>query len=259
MSGKVYLVGAGPGDPELLTRKAYRLICEADVVLHDELVPAEILALVPETAALVNVGKRCGGKHVSQELTNALLVAYASDGAMVVRLKGGDPMIFGRAGEEMDALREAGIAFEVVPGITAALGAAAAAQVPLTDRRSAPGVSFLTGHHCAQRVPPAESARSNGRADEQATLVLYMPGSDYASVAAGLVSRGWAQDTPCLVVSHATLPDQQIMHTTLAGLPGATRFAAPAILIVGAVAREVRSEDDSRVAPGELAVTRTFD
>ncbi len=135
MSGKVYLVGAGPGDPELLTRKALRLLRAADVVLHDDLVAPEILALIPPTARLHNVGKRCGRKSITQEEINALLVAYASDGLTVVRLKGGDPLIFGRAGEEMEVLWEARIDFEVVPGVTAALGAAAAARIPLTDRR----------------------------------------------------------------------------------------------------------------------------
>ena len=239
MSGKVYLVGAGPGDPELLTRKAYRLIRTADVVLHDELVSPEILALISRTAHVVNVGKRCGGKHVSQERTNSLLVEYASDGAMVVRLKGGDPLIFGRAGEEMDALRVVGIPFEVVPGITAALGAAAAAQVALTDRRSASRVTFLTGHQCAGRRAPGEGTIPS----DHETLVLYMPGRDCAAVAAELTARGWDETTPCLVVSRATQPDQKILRTTLADLPHASGIPAPAILIVGAVTAQADSTE----------------
>jgi len=195
------------------------------------LVSAEILELLPPHAFVVNVGKRCGGRHMSQEATNALLVSYASDGLTVVRLKGGDPMIFGRAGEEMDALRAAGIPFEVVPGITAALGAAAAAQVPLTDRRSASSVTFLTGHHCASRGDHLPRApRRDGE-----TLALYMPGSDRAGVAADLLSRGWGQNTPCLIVSRATQPSQQTLRTTLADLPHAPAFPAPCILFVGSV------------------------
>src|SRR5271157_4516504 len=129
--GKVYLMGAGPGNPELLTVKAARLLRSADAVLHDDLVSREILALAPARARVHNVGKRCGTKRATQEEINALLIAYARDGLTVVRLKGGDPLIFGRAREEMDALREAGIEFEIVPGVTAALSAAAVAQIPL--------------------------------------------------------------------------------------------------------------------------------
>src|SRR6266705_292319 len=147
MNGKVYLVGAGPGDPELLTLKALKVLKRADVVLHDELVGAEILAQVPSTARIHNVGKRCGGKSTSQREINSLLIQYALLGLQVVRLKGGDPFIFGRGGEEMQALREAGIEVEVVPGITAALGAAAAIQIPLTYREISSSLVFLTGHH----------------------------------------------------------------------------------------------------------------
>jgi len=244
MSGKVYLVGAGPGDPELLTRKAYRLLRAAGVVLHDELVSPEILALIPRKTRAVNVGKRCGGKHVSQEHINALLVTYASSGATVVRLKGGDPLVFGRGGEEMDALRDARIPFEVVPGITAALGAAAAAQIPLTDRRSSSRVTFLTGHQCAAQ----SSAHDRVTLADSETLVLYMPGHDYAAIGATLLSRGWSEDAACLLVSRATLPDQRVLRTTLARLPEAPRVAAPAILIVGEVASRQRGEPESELA-----------
>ena len=135
MSGKVYLVGAGPGDPELLTVKALRLLQNADVVLHDDLVAPEILQLIPSTAHVQNVGKRCGTKTMRQEEINFLMVTMAGSGLQVVRLKSGDPLIFGRAGEEMEALRRANVAYEVVPGITSALGAAAATGIPLTHRR----------------------------------------------------------------------------------------------------------------------------
>src|SRR5213079_3046813 len=146
MNGKVYLVGAGPGDPELLTLKALKILKRADIVLHDELVGAGILAFIPSTARIQNVGKRCGGKSTSQREINSLLIQYALLGLQVVRLKGGDPFIFGRGGEEIQALREAGIEVEVVPGITAALGAAAESEVPLTFRHQALRITFLTAH-----------------------------------------------------------------------------------------------------------------
>src|SRR5713226_2799671 len=146
MTGKVYLVGAGPGDPELLTLKALKLLRLADVVLPDELIGPEILASVPSSAQVHNVGKRCGRKSITQEEINALLVNHALLGLQVVRLKGGDPLIFGRGGEEMEALRKANIDFEIVPGVTAALGAAANAQIPLTHRQVASAIVLVTGH-----------------------------------------------------------------------------------------------------------------
>ncbi len=146
MPGKVYLVGAGPGDPELLTRKAWRVLQTADVVLHDDLVSEEILRVLPLAAQVVNVGKRCGAKGISQIEINALMVSLARQGKLVARLKNGDPLLFGRAGEEMDALRQAEIEFEVVPGVTSALGAAASARISLTDRRHSSRVVFVTAH-----------------------------------------------------------------------------------------------------------------
>src|SRR5690242_15024477 len=143
--GKVFLVGAGPGDPDLLTLKAAKVLRSADVVLHDELVSAEILQLIPATAEVVNVGKRCGKKSTPQEDTNRLLIQYSLMGRTVVRLKGGDPFIFGRGGEELEALRNAGVEVEVVPGITAALGAAAGNQIPLTHREIASTLVLVTG------------------------------------------------------------------------------------------------------------------
>src|SRR5271166_2014772 len=146
MAGKVYLVGAGPGDPELLTRKAWRVLQSATVVLHDDLVPQEILSVLPRAAQIVNVGKRCGDKKISQAEIGSLMVQLAREGKIVARLKSGDPLLFGRAGEEMEALRAAGIEFDVIPGVTAALGAAASAQISLTDRRHASRVVFVTAH-----------------------------------------------------------------------------------------------------------------
>src|SRR6202140_2967152 len=148
MSGKVYLVGAGPGDPELLTLKALRLLRTADVVFHDDLVTPEILRLISPTAEVQNVGKRCGSKAIRQEEINFLMVTRAAAGLQVVRLKSGDPLIFGRAGEEIEALRRSNIEYEIVPGVTSALGAAAAAGLPLTHRRASSTLVLIAGH-CA--------------------------------------------------------------------------------------------------------------
>jgi len=149
MTGKVFLVGGGPGDPELLTLKAARVLRTAEVVLHDDLVSAEVLRLVPPHALVHNVGKRSGKKNIRQEEINFLMVTLAASGLQVVRLKNGDPLIFGRIGEELAALRRANIDFEIVPGITAALGAAASAKVPLTNRNSSHALVFVTGHSAA--------------------------------------------------------------------------------------------------------------
>ncbi len=250
MNGKVYLVGAGPGDPELLTLKALRLLRVADVVLHDDLVAPEILALIPATVRLHNVGKRCGRKSISQEEINALLVAYASDGLTVVRLKGGDPLIFGRAGEEMEALREARIGFEVVPGVTAALGAAAAARIPLTDRRLASKLVFLTAHRRVGKI----ATDWRGVASPDTTLVVHMPGDNYGGLAAELCAAGLSGQTPCVIVSGAATPQEQIHRTTLEKLPQAPRLPAPALLIVGNVAAADRStENDIAESAGLLS------
>lgn len=233
MAGKVYLMGAGPGDPELLTLKAFKLLKWADVVLHDDLVGAEILALVPSTAKVINVGKRCGSKRVTQNEIHALLVSYALLDLCVVRLKSGDPLIFGRAGEEMEALRKAGIEFEVVPGITAALGAAAAAQVPLTFRGVSSAVTLLTNHHTEDLV---SEERGDGLTQD-GTLVVYMPGTDHERTAEKLVKAGTPPETPCAIIARATSNEQQVYVTTIAGLPGAPQFPAPSLLIVGKVAQ----------------------
>ena len=167
MKGKVYLVGAGPGDPELLTLKALRVLKTADAVLHDDLVTPEILQLISPTAQVHDVGKRCGKKKIQQEEINFLMVALADSGLRVVRLKSGDPMIFGRAGEEIEALRRADIPYEIVPGVTSALGAAAAAEIPLTHRRASSALVFMTAHQAsgseACRLEQAGGKRRNAR------------------------------------------------------------------------------------------------
>jgi len=175
MTGKVYLVGAGPGDPELLTLKAVRLLKHADVVLHDELVSAEILQMVPIDVQLRNVGKRCGKKNASQEEINFLMVTLAASGLQVVRLKGGDPLVFGRVGEKIAALRSANIEFEIVPGITAALGAASTAKIPLTHRHSSQALVFLAGHSATGN----DLTNWSALVSLGATVVIYMPGHRY--------------------------------------------------------------------------------
>jgi uroporphyrin-III C-methyltransferase len=230
--GKVYLVGAGPGDPELLTLKAERLLRSADVVLHDDLVSQAVLALVPAGTRVHDVGKRCGAKRITQEEINARLIAFAREGLTVVRLKGGDPLIFGRACEEMDALRQAGIEFAVVPGVTAALAAAAAAQISLTDRQLAPRLLLCSNHRCAGKR--ADGLREAVPSDT--TLAVYMPGNGLEELASELRASGFEDDTPCLLASCAARPQQQVHWTTVAELALAPRFMAPVLLIIGAVA-----------------------
>jgi uroporphyrin-III C-methyltransferase len=233
MKGKVYLVGAGPGDPELLTLKALRVLRTAEAVLHDDLVSPEILRVIPAAAQVLNVGKRCGQKKISQEEINFLMVALADTGLRVVRLKSGDPLIFGRAGEELEALRRANVEYEVVPGVTSALGAAAAAEIPLTHRRASSALVFITAH----QAMGSEAADWNKLAGSGATLVIYMPGHDYAAVGAKLKAAGVKDSTPCAVISRATTPEQRTHRTTVAGLGNSARLAAPSLLVVGEVVR----------------------
>jgi uroporphyrin-III C-methyltransferase len=233
MTGKVYLVGAGPGDPELLTLKAARALKHADVVLHDELVGKQILHLVPAHTQIRNVGKRCGKKNISQEEINFLMITLAASGFQVVRLKGGDPLIFGRIGEEIAALRKANIDFEIVPGITAALGAASTAQIPLTHRRSSHALVFLTGHSASGADPTDWRALvSLG-----ATVVIYMPGCHYSKVAHKLRTAGLSDDTPCLIISRATTSEEQVYSTNVRSLGDAPRLATPTLLVIGEVLR----------------------
>src|SRR5437879_3162949 len=232
MNGKVYLVGAGPGDPELLTLKALKVLNRADLVLHDELVGAEILAQVPSTARIHNVGKRCGGKSTSQREINSLLIQYALLRLQVVRLKGGDPFIFGRGGEEMEALRQAGIEVEIVPGITAALGAAAAVQVPLTHRELSSTLILVTG----------SSKQSNhianwpDRLPSNATVVVYMPG-DLGLLQDRLLASGVAPETPCAIISEATSESEKVNITKVSDLAVSPSMVAPKLLVIGEVVR----------------------
>ena len=233
MKGKVYLVGAGPGDPELLTLKALRILRMADAVLYDDLVAPEILKFVPSTAQLHGVGKRCGKKKIHQEEINFLMIALADSGLQVVRLKSGDPMIFGRAGEEIEALRKAGVDYEIVPGITSALGAAAAAEIPLTHRRMSSAVVFITAHQ-ASGSGPADWAKLAGSG---ATLVIYMPGHDHARIGANLQNASLGADTPCAFISRATTKQQKVFRTTVGALTDAPQLPSPTLLVVGDVVR----------------------
>jgi uroporphyrin-III C-methyltransferase len=233
MKGKVYLVGAGPGDPELLTLKALRLLQTADAVLHDDLVAPEILKLIPPTAQVHNVGKRCGKKKILQEEINFLMVALADSGLRVVRLKCGDPLIFGRAGEEIESLRRANIPFEIVPGVTSSMGAAAAGQIPLTHRRASSALVFMTAHQAKE----SEAANWSKLAGSGATLVIYMPGQDYSALATRLKGAGVTDATPCAIISRATTPQQRTHSSTVGELRRAPKLASPTLLVVGDVVR----------------------
>ncbi len=233
---RVYLVGAGPGDPELLTVKATRVLGLADVVVYDRLVPPEILSLIPQGAARIDVGKRAGHHPVPQEEINRLLVRLASGGRTVVRLKGGDPFIFGRGSEEAAELKRAGISFEIVPGITSAQGCAAAAQTPLTHRGLATGVRLVTGH-CKSDEPLDLDWR--GLADPRTTLVVYMGLANIEEIARRLIDEGLDAETPVLAISQGTTPRERRFCASLAGLARAAReaeFDGPVLFIIGKVA-----------------------
>jgi uroporphyrin-III C-methyltransferase len=230
LPGQVYLVGAGPGDPELLTRKAERILRSANIVLHDSLVSPEILALISGSAERIDVGKRAGFRLLSQDDINSLLVSAAQTHEIVARLKGGDPLLFGRAAEEIGALRRHNIPVEVVPGISAAFASAAAAQISLTDRRVASRVLFTTFSRSAE-------ARLFSGVDlsPDTTIVVYMPGPDYAEVSRWLLDANLAPDTPVQVVSKASQPAQTSRATTIAALGNMAALPAPALLLVGRV------------------------
>ena len=232
-AGKVFVVGAGPGDPELLTLKAAKVLRSADVVLHDELVSQEILRLIPSRAQIFNVGKRCGKKSTPQEQINRLLLEHALLGLQVVRLKGGDPFIFGRGGEELEALREAGIEVEIVPGITAALGAAASTQVPLTHREVSSALILVTG----SSKKSDHIANWPDRLPSNATVVVYMPGHDLPALQSRLLASGVLREVPCAIISGATSESEQVHITTVADLHAAPQLHAPKLLVVGEVVR----------------------
>ena len=234
--GKVYLVGAGPGDPELLTMKAARLLKEADVVVYDRLVSEEVLGLVAAGVSKIFVGKAPGNHHAPQESINEMLVRLARAGHRVVRLKGGDPFVFGRGGEEALHLVRHGVDFEVVPGITAALACAAYAGIPLTHRGLARHLHFVAGH-CRGDVPLELDWRA--LADREATLVFYMALANLNEVRTHLLNVDLPGDTPVALVESGTTARQRCVNTTLDGMVRAARTQrvdTPTVVIIGRVA-----------------------
>jgi len=234
--GKVYLVGAGPGDADLLTVRAARLLAEPDVVVYDNLVSADVLELIPRSAERIYVGKERGNHSMVQSDINELLVRLARAGRQVVRLKGGDPFVFGRGGEELQALAAAGITFEVVPGITAACGVAGYAGIPLTHRDLAQACLFVTGHlkdgSCDLDWPALARARQ--------TVVIYMGLGGLAEICAQLIAHGLPATTPAAVVEQGTTLDQRVVSATLADLDVCVEQAelrSPCLIIVGEVVR----------------------
>ena len=232
-TGTVYLVGAGPGDPDLLTLRAARLIERAQLVVHDGLVDPAILALAPASATLISVAKSRSKHTMPQESINALLVREAQTGRDVVRLKGGDPFVFGRGGEEMEACRAAGIRVEIVPGISAANGAAAAAGIPLTHRDSASIVSFVAGQCKGLKDQDWAGLAGKGR-----TLVIFMGVKTAPQIAEKLMEDGLAPDMPVAVIENAARSSMRVLRASLAALPQLVeqeRVASPALIVIGEV------------------------
>jgi uroporphyrin-III C-methyltransferase/precorrin-2 dehydrogenase/sirohydrochlorin ferrochelatase len=234
-AGEAWLVGAGPGDPGLLTIRALQIMQTADVILHDRLVSTEVLDMSRRDADLISVGKTPGCRANSQEEINELLVSLVNAGKRVCRLKGGDPFIFGRGGEEAEALRDAGLAFKVVPGITAAAGCAAYAGIPLTHRNMSQSVAFVTAHG----KNSVDALDWEALARDRQTLAFYMAVQRFPDLMNNLIGHGRSADTPVAIIEKGTTPDQRVIRGTLGQLTllaDAHRVAAPAMLIVGEVA-----------------------
>lgn len=239
----VFLVGAGPGDPELLTLKALRVLRDAEVVLHDSLVNPVVLAMAGPGAVLIDVGKRCGRHSAPQAEICRLLVAEAQAGRRVVRLKGGDPMVFGRATEEMDALNAAGIGFAVVPGVTAATAAAATLGQSLTRRGIARSLHFLTGHGAESGLPAHDwvaLTRAGG------TLVVYMGGATLPGLAAHFIEAGMSPEMPAVAVESATLPTQRVFRGALGQLPAILAAAAAGGPVLVMIGEALRAAEDAQ-------------
>ena len=238
--GTVWLVGAGPGDPDLLTLRAARLVMNAQLIVHDGLVDPAILALARPGTELLSVAKQRSRHTLQQDDINALLVREALAGRDVVRLKGGDPFIFGRGGEEAEACRAAGVPVEVVPGISAAIGAAAAAQMPLTHRSHASVVSFVAG-----QCKGLSDQDWTGLAGKGRTLVIYMGLATSEAIAEKLIADGLAPEIPVAVIENATRPQMRVLRSSLAGLPAlvaAHQIKSPAIIVIGEAAGETETE-----------------
>lgn len=233
--GKVYLVGSGPGNPELMTIKAARLISGADVIVFDYLIASEVLGWAKEGAEKICVGKRSGFHSIEQSEIHSILVAKCREGKQVVRLKGGDPFVFGRGGEEASALRTAGVVFEVVPAVTAALGCAAYAGIPLTHRHASAAVSFISGHERPDKST-LELIDWKSHAQSGATLVLYMAMGRLAEIVSALVAGGRSPDEPVAVVQWGTTHKQRILRSRLNQLVEDVKeggFEAPSVVIIG--------------------------
>lgn len=233
-TGKVYLIGAGPGDPDLITLKAVKALNTASVVLVDDLVNRDILNHAP-TARVIEVGKRGGCKSTPQHFINRMMIALAQQGEIVVRLKGGDPFLFGRGGEEMLALRAAGIEPEIISGITSGIGAPATIGIPVTHRHYTHGVTFITGHTEQENQHNWEALANTGT-----TLVIYMGMARLQRLVREMLSAGYLPSTPVAAIQHGTLPNQQQLISTLSALPHAIQQAglgSPAILVVGDVVK----------------------
>lgn len=226
----VALVGAGPGDPDLLTVKAVRLLQTADVILHDDLVTEAVLELASPSALVENVGKRCGTAHIAQEEIQRRMIGYARQGLSVVRLKSGDPLLFGRANEEMAALDAAGIGYQIVPGISSAFAAAASLGASLTDRTSADSVLIGAGHHAPNRAQHPTTTR-----------IVYMPGRDLHPLAESWLAEGLPAELPCAIVSRASQAEEQVVWTTLSELATIPQVASPSLVLAGWTLQQARS------------------
>ena len=244
--GTVYLVGAGPGDPDLLTLRAARLLASAELVVHDGLVDPAIMAMVPAGARLVSVAKQRARHTMQQDDINALLVREALTGHDVVRLKGGDPFIFGRGGEEAEACHAAGVPVQVVPGVSAALGAAAAAQIPLTHRENASIVSFVAG-----QCKGLADQNWAGLAGVGRTLVIYMGLATSDAIAETLMADGLAPDMPVAVIENAARPSMRVLRGALAGLGALVaehKVKSPALIVIGEVTARERTQELMKIA-----------
>jgi uroporphyrin-III C-methyltransferase/precorrin-2 dehydrogenase/sirohydrochlorin ferrochelatase len=249
-NGAVILVGAGPGDPELLTLRAVRALQSADVILIDDLVAPAILDFARREAQKMMVGKTGHKPSCKQDDINALMIRLAKAGKRVVRLKGGDPMIFGRAGEEIAACRAAGIPVEVVPGVTAAQGAAARLGVSLTHRAKARRVQYLTGHDRRGELP--DDIDWTALADPTATTIVYMPKKTLAALSQRALAHGLAPSTPALAIANATRPEELVIQSTIAALPARLareKFDGPVLVMIGNALKDCRNVSESIPAP----------
>ena len=238
-AAKVYLVGAGPGDPDLITLKAIKALQQAEVVLVDDLVNPALLAHCPQ-ARIVPVGKRGGCKSTPQHFINRMLVALAEQGQVVVRMKGGDPFVFGRGGEEMLALRAADIPYEIIPGMTSGLGACASMEVPVTHRGYNHGVTLVTGH-----TQDGEPLPWRALVESNTTLVIYMGMQHLPAITQGLIGAGMSADMPCMVVENGTRESQRAVISSLAAMPmqcHQQQVKSPAIIVVGEVVTLARTQ-----------------